>query len=68
MSQPRIKRKEARDLARRIRRQGGTVTLTANGHLRVTGPAGYTVISPDMRYPRTRANTMADLSRIGLVL
>jgi hypothetical protein len=68
VSQPKFKTKEARALARRIRELGGTVAMTRNGHLRVTGPAGYTVLAPDLTDVRTRRNTVAQLARIGLSL
>jgi hypothetical protein len=68
VSQPKFKTKEARDLARRIAQLGGSVVITRNGHMRVTGPDGLTVLAPDMRDVRTWRNTVAQLARIGLRL
>jgi hypothetical protein len=37
--------KEAAELARKVRRAGGTAEITGKGHIRVTGPLGSTVVA-----------------------
>ena len=55
--------KATRRLAEAIERAGGTVVLTAGGHLRVTGPEGVAVVSSKLDTARGRKNAIRDLRR-----
>jgi hypothetical protein len=55
--------KASRELARAIRAAGGDVERTSRGHMRVTGPAGSIVVTPDTGSSRTTANTRAQIRR-----
>lgn len=64
--QPNPKRwrdKSARDLARAVRAAGGDVERTARGHMRITGPAGSIVVTPDSGNYRTSVNTRLQIAR-----
>jgi hypothetical protein len=64
---------QAREIAKRVTRAGGTVERTAKGHLKVTGPAGIAFVASDppsgMQGGRAWLNTLATIEReTGLVL
>ena len=62
-AQRRLQGKHARELARRIRAAGGSVTLTANGHLRVQGPRGVAVVSSSASDPRNLVKALSTIRR-----
>lgn len=43
----RARRKEAMAIIKAVEAAGGSVTLTAKGHLRVTGPLGLAIVASD---------------------
>jgi hypothetical protein len=61
--QRRLQGKHARELARRIEDAGGSVSLTANGHLRVKGPMGIAVVSSSASDPRNLVKALATIRR-----
>ena len=57
MSQPRYRNGATRELVTAIEQAGGTVERTANGHLRVSGPAGVAFLSTPSGSWRHRRKT-----------
>jgi hypothetical protein len=54
-------RHEVEEIVRAVRRAGGEVTLTRNGHVRISGPAGVTVIPGTPGGNRSRRNALAKI-------
>lgn len=65
--QGRLKRgrsKEAREITAAVEKAGGTVTVTEQGHLRVSGPQGDAIVgSASNSGKHSRANTRATIRR-----
>jgi hypothetical protein len=56
MARERYCGKRTRELIKHIERLGGTVELTASGHLRVTGPTGVMVVGSRHGRPDRRSD------------
>jgi hypothetical protein len=63
MAKTRFKCKESRALTRAVRKAGGTVSRTTNGHWRITGPQGHAVVCSKFDSPRSVANAVAQVRR-----
>lgn len=61
--------KPAKMIARAVVEAGGSFTITANGHLKVQGPAGVAVVGVHQPSPRAVRNAVRDIHRYaGLVM
>jgi hypothetical protein len=60
---PRYPTKHARKLARAVASAGGTVELTANGHMRITGPGGVAIVGAHTAIWRAEKNTVAAIRK-----
>lgn len=63
MSKRRTPHKHTRDTIRAVKRAGGTVAYTSNGHLRITGPAGMAILPSDPGSWRGPRNNRAVLRK-----
>lgn len=53
--------KHAKDLAGAIKRAGGSLSVTANGHFRVTGPKGVAIVGVHTNSRRALAHARMSL-------
>jgi hypothetical protein len=60
--------KEARDIARAVRKAGGTVERTGKGHMKVTGPDGFAIVPSDPGSNRLAKQYETIQRETGLVL
>jgi hypothetical protein len=62
-SMPRYQSKRARKLARAVISAGGIVELTANGHMRITGPDGVAIVGAHTTSWRAEKNAVATIRK-----
>jgi hypothetical protein len=60
---PRYQTKHARKLARAVTSVGGTVELTSNGHMRITGPGGVAIVGAHTAHWRAEKNVVAAIRK-----
>lgn len=59
----RYRSKHARDICKAVRAAGGTVAVTANGHLLVRGPGGLATVGSSGDSWRATANAVSTIKR-----
>lgn len=60
---PRYQTKRARKLARAVISAGGTVELTAKGHMRIIGPGGIAIVGAHTTSWRAEKNAVATIRK-----